>query len=187
MKRTCVFAAALVGFAAAFAPSPGANQHSSTALNAEIDRRNLLSCLTNGALATAAIVSTTQAAGAASYSQTYLTEPTDEFKANEERAMAFKREQLKEKQAFNTVLTRLATESKTEDQLVADLKELKFLTIKSGGLPAGLKKDDLVKQVRSKKAKGFWPTAVEYEYQALIREIAFQQSPNKDKDDANPL
>jgi len=153
-----------------------------------MDRRNLISCLTNGALTTAAaVVCTAQEAGAASYSQTYLTEPTEEFKANEERAMAFKREQLKQKQAFNTVLTRLVTESKTEDQLVADLKELKFLTIKSGGLPTGLKKDDLVKQVRSKKAKGFWPTPVEYEYQALIREIAFQQSPNTDKDEANPL
>jgi hypothetical protein len=42
-------------------------------------------------------------------------------------------------------------------------------------------------QTSSKKAKGFWPTPVEYEYQGLIREIAFQQSPNKDKDDQNPL
>lgn len=169
MKRTCILAAALVGTASAFAPSKSAvgvasSSQSPTALDMVTDRRNLLRSLTNGALSTAAILTTSvQVASAASYGQTYLTEPTEEFKLNEERAMAFKREQLKQKQAFNTVLARLTTESKTEEELVNDLKELKFLTIKSGGLPTGLKKDDLVKQVRSKKAKGFWPTPVEYE------------------------
>mmetsp|Transcript_11839 Transcript_11839/g.19729 ORF Transcript_11839/g.19729 Transcript_11839/m.19729 type:complete len:178 (+) Transcript_11839:80-613(+) len=177
MKTASILVAGLVGSASAFSAE-------------QVDRRNLLNSLTSAGAAVALAVGgnliNTEPANAG-YSQTYLTEPTDEFKANEEKAMAFKREQLQQKKALTDVLTRLTTVSNSEEELVNDLKELRYLVIKGGGMPAGLKKDDLVKQVRSKKAKGFWPTAVEYEYQRLIREIAFQQSPNKDKDDMNPL
>lgn len=117
----------------------------------------------------------------------FLTEPTDEFKVNEEKAMAFKRGQLMIKGQFNKVLERLSTESKTEDQLVDDLVELKGLITKTGGLPLGIKKDDMVKIIRRKKAAGFWPVPVEYAYQAVIRELTYQQSPNTEKDEANPL
>ena len=178
MKTACILVAGLVGSASAFSAEP-------------VDRRNLLKSLTSAGAAGAVValgnlVGTAEPANAA-YSQTYLTEPTDEFKANEAKAMEFKRAQLQQKKAMTDVLTRLTTVSSSEQDLVNDLKELRYLVIKGGGMPAGLKKDDLVKMVRSKKAKGFWPTAVEYEYQGLIREIAFQQSPNKDKDDQNPL
>ncbi len=59
------------------------------------------------------------------------------------------------------VLARLTTESSTEDQLVTDLKELKGLVVQTGGLPLGIKKEDMYKIIRTKKAKGFWPTNVE--------------------------
>lgn len=94
---------------------------------------------------------------------TYLTEPTEEFKENERKAMEFRRQQILIKQKFTQVLDRLGTET-TEDQLVTDLKELRTLTVETGGLPLGIKKDDLVKIVRAKKAKGFWPTNVEIAY-----------------------
>mmetsp|Transcript_30350 Transcript_30350/g.71039 ORF Transcript_30350/g.71039 Transcript_30350/m.71039 type:complete len:176 (-) Transcript_30350:91-618(-) len=175
MKTTSFLVAGLVGSASAFSAE-------------QVDRRNLLkkSLSSAAALVVGGNLINADPANAA-YSQTYLTEPTDEFKANEEKAMAFKRAQLAQKKAMSDVLTRLTTVSSKEEELVNDLKELRYLVIKGGGMPAGLKKDDLVKQVRSKKAKGFWPTAVEYEYQGLIREIAFQQSPNKEKDDQNPM
>ncbi len=117
----------------------------------------------------------------------YLTEPTDEFKESERQRDEFRRKQLKLKKEFTNVLDRFTFESKTEEQFVEDLKDLQQLVIITEGLPLGIKKDDLVKIIRAKKAKGYWPTPVEYQYQALIREIAYQQSPNKDKDVGNPL
>ena len=116
----------------------------------------------------------------------YLTEPTDEFKANEARAMEFKRQQLAVKKEFNTVLDRLIVESNDADALVKDLTDLKMLVARTGGLPLGIKKDEVFKVIRSKKAKGFWPTPVEIAYQSLISEISFQQSPNLDKDMGSP-
>jgi hypothetical protein len=59
----------------------------------------------------------------------------------------------------------------------------------TGGLPVGLKFDDIKKTVRRKKADfgKSWTTQEEIAYQALCREISFQQNPNKDKDMGNPL
>mmetsp|Transcript_18840 Transcript_18840/g.21824 ORF Transcript_18840/g.21824 Transcript_18840/m.21824 type:complete len:192 (-) Transcript_18840:288-863(-) len=117
----------------------------------------------------------------------YLTEPTDEFKESERLRDEFRRKQLGVKKQFNSVLDRLTFESKTEDELVTDLKELRGLVIDTEGLPLGIKKEELVKIIRAKKAKGFWPTPVEIAYQKLTSEIAYQQSPNREKDIANPL
>jgi len=117
----------------------------------------------------------------------YLTEPTDEFKESENQRMEFRRVQLGLKKEFLVLFERLTTVSSTENELRQDLEDLRKLVIKTGGMPIGIKKDELVKTVRAKKAKGFWPTSVEIAYQALIREIAFQQSPNTDKDNGNPM
>lgn len=117
----------------------------------------------------------------------YLSEPTEEFKESERQRDEFRRKQLLLKKQFNDVFARFTFDSKTEDELKNDLDNLRDLVISTGGLPTGIKKEDMVKIIRAKKAKGFWPTSVEYEYQALIRELAYQQSPNKDKDIANPL
>jgi hypothetical protein len=117
----------------------------------------------------------------------YLTEPTEAFKESERQRDEFRRLQLGQKRKFNTVLDRFTFESKTTGAFVTDLKELQNLVIETEGMPLGIKKDELVKIIRAKKAKGLWPTDVEYSYQALIREIAYQQSPNREKDMANPL
>jgi hypothetical protein len=94
--------------------------------------------------------------------EVWLTEPTEEFKANEAKAMDFKRAQLAIKADFNKVLERFTTDSTTEEQLVTDLADLRLLVKKTGGLPLGVKKDELVKIIRRKKAGGFWPVPVEY-------------------------
>ena len=75
--------------------------------------------------------------------------------------MEFRKKQLALKGEFVKVLARLTGESSTEEQLVTDLQELKKLVIQTGGLPLGIKKEDMYKVIRSKKAKGFWPTDVE--------------------------
>ena len=116
----------------------------------------------------------------------YLTEPTDEFKANEAKAMEFKRQQLLIKKEFTSVLDQLLSEPNNEDAMVKDLKQLKGLIAKTGGLPLGIKKDELYKIIRSKKAKGYWPTNVEIAYQSLQQEVSYQQNPNLEKDMGNP-
>ena len=91
----------------------------------------------------------------------YLTEPTDEFKQNEAKAAEFKRQQLIAKKEFLAALDKLTTESNDADALVKDLKDIQALVAKTGGLPLGIKKEEMYKMIRSKKAKGFWPTPVE--------------------------
>jgi len=138
-----------------------------------------------------AFATTTATLTAPSYarepSPEYLSEPTEAFKESERQRDEFRRKQLVLKKEFNDAFARLTFDSTTEDQIRGDIESIKALIIKTGGLPAGIKKEEMVKIIRAKKAKGFWPTSVEYEYQALIRELAYQQSPNKDKDVANPL
>jgi hypothetical protein len=91
----------------------------------------------------------------------YLTEPTEEFKANEAKAMQFKRDQLDIKNKFLNVLNRISTTSRSEKDLVRDLNELQDLVIATGGLPLGIKKEDMYKTIRRVKAMGNWPTNVE--------------------------
>uniref|UniRef100_A0A7S2R040 Plastid lipid-associated protein/fibrillin conserved domain-containing protein n=1 Tax=Eucampia antarctica TaxID=49252 RepID=A0A7S2R040_9STRA len=150
-----------------------------------LDRRGALSSLIAGG---SAMLLGGQPAFAASAQKTvYLTEPTDEFKESEKQRMEFRQTQFRLKTAMQTLLDRIAKEDDTEAPLVSDLEALQDLIVKIGGMPLGIKRDDLVKQVRSRKAKGPWGTKPEYAYQDVIREISFQQSPNKDKDVANPL
>jgi len=151
-------------------------------------RRDSIATLITSAIAFA---TTTTVAPSSSYAREalpeYLSEPTDAFKESERQRDEFRRKQLVVKKQFNDAFAKLTFDSTTEDQIRGDLEDLKSLIIKTGGLPVGIKKDELVKIIRAKKAKGFWPTSVEYAYQALIRELAYQQSPNKDKDVSNPL
>ncbi|KAL7534481.1 hypothetical protein ACHAXR_005902 [Thalassiosira sp. AJA248-18] len=181
----CLLAAAP---ATAFVPSPVAGGHAATALSATVEddamtttRRTMLTT-SLATLTTLALPVLT-----ASAFETYLTEPTDEFKESERQRMEFRKKQLAQKAEFVKVLARLTGESSTEEELITDLKELKGLVITTAGLPLGIKKEDMYKIIRTKKAKGFWPTDVEIAYQALKREIAYQQSPNTEKDLENPL
>ena len=91
----------------------------------------------------------------------YLTEPTEEFKANEAKAAEFRRLQLVQKKKFLDVLDKLTNEKDDEAALEEDLITLRKLVVETQGLPAGIKKEDFYKQIRTKKARGFWPTKVE--------------------------
>ena len=167
-----VLAAAAAAPATAFVPpSSPATGHTraaaATALSATnngedhvaTSRRNMLltSITTAAAITTPLLLIPTSAYAI----ETYLTEPTDEFKESERQRMEFRKKQLALKGEFVKVLARLTSESKTEDDLVTDLSELRGLVIQTGGLPLGIKKEDMYKVIRSKKAKGFWPTNVE--------------------------
>ena len=113
---------------------------------------------------------------------TFLKDPTEEFRQNEEKAAAFKREQLKAKREFQAALDKLQTDPNDGALLAKDLDEVRYLVKKNLGLPEGITKDDVVKQVRRRKGKKFWPTEVEIAYQDLLYEILKKQSPNTDRD-----
>mmetsp|Transcript_8829 Transcript_8829/g.21119 ORF Transcript_8829/g.21119 Transcript_8829/m.21119 type:complete len:181 (-) Transcript_8829:181-723(-) len=179
MKLTSALVVASLASASAFAPISSQTSTSNTALEASSRREWLSSAATIAALGIPTLAS-------AASRPTYLVDPTEEFKINEAKAMEFKRQQLLIKKDFATVLDRLTAEPNDEEALVKDLAELKLLVAKTGGLPLGIKKEDVFKIIRAKKAKGFWPTAVEYAYQKLISEISFQQSPNLEKDMGSP-
>lgn len=129
---------------------------STSALDAT-SRRDMLS--NAGAAIAASLLATAQPALAR---ETYLVEPTEEFKQNEAKAMEFKRAQLKIKADFLRVLDRFTNESKTEEQIVDDLADLAFLVKRTGGLPLGIKKEELFKIVRRKKAGPTWSVKTEY-------------------------
>ena len=145
----------LLATGSAFSPVQQSSR-STTHLKAS-SRRELMQTVLVGSVA---FLASQQAS--AEQRELWLTEPTEEFKANEAKAMDFKRAQLAIKADFNKVLERFTTDSKTEDQLVTDLADLRMLVQKTGGLPLGIKKEELVKVIRRKKAGGFWPTPVEY-------------------------
>lgn len=194
MKTTSfiLLASSLIGSSSAFTSStPQSTILSKTALSAQnTNRREILQKLTQTVAFTTASTLFTNIPTAQARREPlpeYLTEPTEAFKESERQRDEFRRAQLVAKRKFNDVLDRLTFESKTEEELRDDLQDLKQLVIETEGLPLGVKKEELVKIIRAKKAKGFWPTSVEYAYQALTREIAYQQSPNRDKDIANPL
>lgn len=130
---------------------------STSALDAT-SRRDMLSNA-GAAIAASLLAATAQPALAR---ETYLVEPTEEFKQNEAKAMEFKRAQLKIKADFLRVLDRFSNESKTEEQIVDDLADLAFLVKRTGGLPLGIKKEELFKIVRRKKAGPTWSVKTEY-------------------------
>ncbi|KAG7364463.1 hypothetical protein IV203_037665 [Nitzschia inconspicua] len=178
----------------AFVPSPCSNRHravpgqaaaaATTSLSATGSRRDIL--VGTGLLGIVAVLTGAPVVADAENRPMYLTEPTDDFKANEAKAMEFKRQQLAIKKEFSAILEKFLAEPNDGDALEKDLRTLKALVAKTGGLPLGIKKDELFKVIRSKKAKGFWPTPVEIAYQSLIQEISYQQSPNLDKEMGNP-
>lgn len=174
-------------------PSVFTESHSTTSLSLSNDnennnsRREAISKLLSGITFAATTASAQPAFARREPSPEYLTEPTDAFKESERQRDEFRRQQLLKKRQFTTVLDRLTFESKTEEEIINDLKELRKLVIETEGLPLGIKRDELVKIIRAKKAKGFWPTDIEIAYQKLTSEISYQQSPNREKDVANPL
>lgn len=125
-----------------------------TALGAHASRRDVLTGLlasSSSAAAAAAVLLSSNAALAAPRPE-YLTEPTDDFKESEKQRMEFKAAQLKIKKEFTDVLERFTNVSKNEDEIVKDLKDLRRLVVETGGMPLGIKKEDMVKIIRRKKA-----------------------------------
>lgn len=113
---------------------------------------------------------------------TYLTEPTSEFLENESKASAFKQANLLKKKKFVSNMDLLATLPNDEKQLAAAFDDMRRQVKAEGGLPIGVTKDEVVKAARRRKSLKFWPTNVEIAYQDLLLEIAYQQSPNTDRD-----
>ena len=185
LTATTLATLALTKSAHSFAPTSKYAATSDTALSATpSSRRDILGASLASIVGVAAL---NVPSASAEPRPMYLTEPTDEFKANEAKAMEFKRQQLAVKKEFSSLLDKFLAEGNDSDALENDLKQIKALVAKTGGLPLGIKKDELFKMIRSKKAKGFWPTPVEIAYQSLIQEISYQQSPNLDKDMGNPF
>mmetsp|Transcript_21831 Transcript_21831/g.60690 ORF Transcript_21831/g.60690 Transcript_21831/m.60690 type:complete len:217 (+) Transcript_21831:99-749(+) len=118
---------------------------------------------------------------------TYLTEPTEEFKQNEARAAEFKREQLKKKREFITILEKMGTDPNDEKLLAGNMDQMRRYIKVNGGLPLGITKKEVITVIRQRKAKKFWPTNVEIAYQDLLLEIQYQQSPNTERDEENPF
>ena len=100
--------------------------------------------------------------------------------------MEFRKREIQRKKAFLDLLDKLDTDPNDQDLLARDLDGLRVSVRTYGGLPLGITKGDLVKRIRRRKAKRYWPVQVEIAYQDLLQEIRLQQSPNN-KDEENPL
>jgi len=164
------------------------NARSSSLVSLSANRREILETAVVSAAGMASLfLATPPLKAMAEPRPMYLSEPTEEFKENEAKSMEFKRKQLALKREFNEILEKFEADDITDEKaLVKDLKGLQNQIVKSAGLPLGIKKDDLFKKVRRKKASGEWPVPAEIAYQSLIGEIRFQQSPNIDKENGNP-
>lgn len=92
---------------------------------------------------------------------TYLSEPTDEFKENESKSAAYKRQNLALKAKFNEQLEIMMTAPNSEDKLSAALDSMRLQVKSNGGLPSGISKEEVVKTCRRRKAQRYWPTNVE--------------------------
>jgi hypothetical protein len=95
---------------------------------------------------------------------TWLTEPTDEFKESEQKAMDFKRKNLIISKQFQSLLDIITTAPNNEQTLLDTLDSLRRLVKSNGGLPIGITKDEIVKTCRRRKSKKYWPTSVEVAY-----------------------
>jgi hypothetical protein len=153
MKIAAVSLLATIASASAFAPN---QQQITSTTTLSASRREVMD-----AAAVAFGMAILPQVAAAEPRPIYLTEPTDEFRENEAKAMEFKRGQLMLKKEFLALMEKLPSEPNDEDVLVKDIHDFQMLVKKTQGLPVGLKKEELFKAIRSKKAKGYWPTSVE--------------------------
>lgn len=146
-------------FPSTFAWQPnGSKQRSVPTTNEEsLPRRKIFESVVGSIF----LLSIPEATRAVEEQPMWLSEPTEEFKENERKAMEFRKAQLAVKQKFVGALNKLSDERNDEAALRSDMEDLQRLVIQTKGLPLGIKKQDMFKQIRAKKAKGFWPTSVE--------------------------
>eukprot|EP01041_Mallomonas_annulata_P001718 gene1718-3327_t len=114
----------------------------------------------------------------------YLVEPTADFKAEELRTAKLREEEAKARKVWDDIVAKLLN-SDDPVSLASTIKEMRLYLIKIDGVPSGFKKQDIIKLCRSKKfisgrkIKPTWTTPVEIEYQAFVKEINRQLSPEK--------
>ena len=145
----------------------------------------LVSALVAGICSTGILVDPSLAAGTGN--KNYLKEPTSEFRDEEKKVADFNKAQAKIRQEWDAIIARLenSNDAATTEAAIKDLKGV--LTKYDQGIPAGVKKNELVKTARSKKyiLKGrkqiqlpTWSVDAEIAYQALIQEFNRQVLPN---------
>lgn len=109
----------------------------------------------------------------------YLTEPTSEFKLEENKVLEYQAVRSQIRKQWDTILSSLMSRDRAED-IEADLQALTKLLRDLQDIPIGVKKTDLVKTIRGKKfdptstkrkkaVMSYWTTPVEMAYQDLIR------------------
>jgi hypothetical protein len=99
---------------------------------------------------------------------TYLVEPTEEFKRNEQKAAEFKRKNILIKKQFIEAIDKITTDPNDYTILATDIDAVRKLVKLNGGLPEGISKDEIVKICRRRKSKKFWSTDVEIAYVFLL-------------------
>ena len=110
--------------------------------------------------------------------QTFLKEPTADFVAENEKVAKFAAEQVKVRKAWDVLVANFE-KSESPADLEAAVRAMRIFLIKMPSqIPAGVKKQELVKTCRKKKLIGKsrksqpnWTTKVEIEYQALIQQF----------------
>jgi len=111
----------------------------------------------------------------------YLTEPTAEFKDELKKVQAFNAAQQKIRADWDKLVGRLV-ESEVPSTTAGILNEMAAFLAKTDGLPAGVKKLDLVKTCRKKKFNGRkilpnWTTEVEIAYEKMIQQYNRNTTP----------
>ena len=145
----------------------------------------LVSALVAGICSTGILVDPSLAAGTGN--KNYLKEPTSEFRDEEKKVLDFNKAQAKIRQEWDAIIARLenTNDAATTEAAIKDLKGV--LTKYDQGIPAGVKKNELVKLARSKKyvlqgrkqvTLPTWSVDAEIAYQALIQEFNRQVLPN---------
>jgi len=119
-------------------------------------------------------------------SKGYLTEPTDEFKREQELTAGLKKKEAEVKSGWEALVAKFQA-SETPEEILAAIKGMREYLVKIDNIPPGFKKLPMVKMCRLKKfsdkkqrrTQPNWTTPVEIEYQAFIKEVNGQLSPDK--------
>ncbi|CAM9110832.1 unnamed protein product [Discosporangium mesarthrocarpum] len=146
--------------------------HMSTKADGQHGRRNFITKLASGvSLGLVSLGLPVEQAGAVKYQQEYLTEPTAEFKAIEASQAEFAKAQRLYKADFNKKLDGFL-EATTDDGAIESLKAMTNFVRARGGLPEGVKINDLLKTCRRKKGEmkesGKWGTPVQIAYEVCL-------------------
>jgi hypothetical protein len=114
----------------------------------------------------------------------YLTDPTDDFKAEQIKTAEYNAKQKKIRKDWDILINQFQ-ESKDPAKTADTLKQMRLFLVSNGSIPTGVKKLDVVKMCRKKKfLKGrqmnpeLWSKDAEIEYEAFIQEFNKKVSPD---------